>query len=410
MSNLTYLLTLGSCLAGEVILYIVFLIYCTTEWYNYYAVYCMTPIVVCRIVLGGLAGLSYTPEWHQRKVRLLGFFWSSNYGMLARYMQSALAAFLILMLLNIRPIYLAGEVHGWGNAPCGASSCTRSDSLDLMNAIPFAVYNPRGWFPRGENERYDEQGTTQYVFCNYGDQCRWNDYEDREIRSYEKLTGGCELNYDAPVRYEKGYASRRGRDYTDGGKGILGGWSPCKRVGQSYPCRGVSTQNTEALMNSTTSATFHDDGSVEINEQTTYETLQGETGRKHFKGKHVCAVCALYQNTYKTLFGGVDGTPEFKDPDVECVPNSDESVNAWCFICPGESGAFGSPFNKFNAESVKKSDLRDSMVYSIVVAAYPLLTLVMMYAYFSLKYRPYQAMPTAEPVLEVAMVIPTKWS
>ena len=220
MSNLTYLLALGSCLAGEVILYFVFFLYCTTKWYNYYAVYFMTVPILARIVLGVMAGVAYTPTWHQRRVRFGAFLWTSNYGMLARYMQSARVACVVLMVIYIRPIYLAREVHGWGNSPCGASSCTRSDSLDLMNAIPYAVYNPRGWFPRGENERYDEQGTTQYVFCNYGDQCRWNDHEDKDIRSYEKLTGGCELNYDEPVKYEHGYASRRGRDYPDGGKSL----------------------------------------------------------------------------------------------------------------------------------------------------------------------------------------------
>ena len=357
-----YLVALGACIGAEVSLYVVFFVLCTTKWYNYYAVYFMTPIVALRVLLGVLSGAAYTPAWHQRRVRFGAFLFTNNYGMLARYMQSAIGAGIVFMLLNIRPLYLAGEVHGWGSAPCGASSCTRSDSLDLMTAIPYAVYNPRGWFPRGEHDRYDEQGTSQYVFCNYGDQCRWADYAEKTIRSYEKLTGGCELNYFAPVRYENGFASRRGRDYPDGGKGILGGWSPCKRVGQSYPCRGVRTQNTEALKNSTASATFHDDGSVTVHNQETYGTLQGTTGKKSFKGKHVCAVCALYQNTFKTLFGGVDGRPDFKDPDIECVPNSDESVNALCGICPGPGGWFGSPFSQSHHQIVRTQRLREGRV------------------------------------------------
>ena len=106
MSNITYLITLGSCLAGEVILYVIFFIYCTTQWYNYYAVYFMTAPIVARVVLGALAGLAYTPEWHQGRVRILDFFWYSRYGMLARYMQSALAAFVLLMSVSYTHVTL----------------------------------------------------------------------------------------------------------------------------------------------------------------------------------------------------------------------------------------------------------------------------------------------------------------
>jgi len=349
---------MGFNIAVQCSAFAVMLMYCLTEWHNYYIVLFYTPVIAVQTMYAVAAFFQYGDWVHQVPPNFFNLFFTSRYKAIASYAQWCIIVFCWIMLFNARTIFHVQESGGWGNSPCGASSCTRSDSLDLMNAEPYAVYNPRGWFPRGDHERYDELGTSRYVFCNYGDGCRWADYTGEPIRSYEKLMGGCELNYDAPVADEGGFASRRIQDYIDPGKGILNGWSPCKLVGQSYPCRGNKKQMTEPF---------------------------NGTSRKHFKGNRVCAVCSLYQNTYKTLIGGAaNGQPEFKDEDIECAPDPDYGINPWCpWVCPGETSHFGSPFNKYQFETNDKKDLLDIMYFSFALASFPLLSIVSLYVFMS---------------------------
>jgi len=367
-----------SLLVGETIFYLSLFTYATTRWHHGFFIWFYTPFVILRGVFYVFALGAYNAEWHKLRVSYLGFFVPKYYNWLARWFQLGGWVFLVFMLLNIRAIWFVGQVHGWGSSPCGKSSCTRSDSLDLLYAVPFAVYNPTGWFPNGDKDRYDEMGTTRYIFCNFRQYCRWADFNGKAIQSYEKLAGGCELNMDAEVAYEKGFASREHEDYPNPGKGILNGWSPCKLVGQSYPCRGNKQQNTLALLNTTTTLLPNDDRpSVEVT--VSDSVIHGTSYKKYFKGKRVCSTCALYQNAALTpILGYENNVPQWKDEDTECVPNVDDSVNPWCFICPGESGAFGWRQN----ETIDPEHLEEIMNLLIGFAVYILLTTVVMTLFF----------------------------
>ena len=374
-----YLMLLGGMGIGETIFYFTLLAYTTSDWHNYFFVWFYTPICILRGVCYIFAWGAYNKEWHKLRVGYFNFFVPKYYNWLARWYQSAGWTFLLFMLFNVRAIWLVGQVRGWGASPCGKSSCTRSDSLDLMYAVPFAVYNPWGWFPEGDKERYDELGSTRYIFCNFEEHCRWADFNGQAITSYEKLAGGCELNTEEPVPYEKGFASRDHDDYPNLGKGILNGWSPCKLVGQSYPCRGNRQQNTLALLNSTSALVYDDNGRPASEVTVSDSVIHGESYKKYFRGKRVCATCALYQNTILSFFGEVDpGVPQFKDEGTECVPNVDGSTNPWCFICPGPSGAFGGG----SIESTDPEDLEAAMAGFIGFTCYILSTTVLMTFWF----------------------------
>ena len=404
--NLAYVVMMAAMGIGEIAFYVTLLVYATTDWNNYFFVWFYTPVCIVRGVCYVFALGAYNKEWHKLRVGYFNFFAPKYYNWLSRWYQSAGWTFLLFMLLNIRAIWLVSQVRGWGDSPCDKSSCTRSDSLDLMYAVPFAVYNPRGpstccrtlaalhcsfahccyllimtgWFPHGDKERYDELGATRYVFCNFEEHCRWADFNGKAIKSYEKLAGGCELNTDEPVPYEKGFASRDHDDYPNPGKGILNGWSPCKLVGQSYPCRGNRQQNTLALANSTSALIYHHDGRPASEVVVSDSVIHGKSYLKYFKGKRVCSTCALYQNTVLSFFGENDpGHVQFKDEDTECVPNVDGSVNPWCFICPGEGGAFG---GGNSIESVNPHHLEGAMEGFIGFACYILGTTVIMTFFF----------------------------
>ena len=378
--NLAYVLVLVGLGLGEIAFYVTLLVYATTDWNNYFFVWLSTPVCIVRGVCYVFAVGAYNKEWHKLRVGYFNFFAPKYYNWLSRWYQSAGWTFLLFMLFNIRAIWLVSQVRGWGDSPCGESSCTRSDSLDLMYAVPFAVYNPNGWFPNGDKDRYDELGATRYVFCNFKEHCRWAAFDGQPIKSYEKLAGGCELTIDAPVPYEKGFASRDHEDYPNPGKGVLNGWSPCKLVGQSYPCRGNRQQNTLALTNSTSALIYHTDGRPASEVVVSDSVIHGKSYMKYFKGKRVCSTCALYQNTVLSFFGENDpGHVQFKDEGTECVPNVDGSVNPWCFICPGEGGAFG---GGNSIESVHPDHLEGAMEGFIGFASYILGTTVLMSLFF----------------------------
>jgi len=352
-----------------------------TLWFNYYIIYFYTPILAIRSFIG-LFALGERPCC-RIPIGFFDLFSTHKFNMLARYIQSAMWTLILFTVLNIRPFYLLYEVSGWGNSPCGASSCTRNDDINLQFQIPFAVYNPKGWFPRGEHQQYNDQGSSRYIFCNYGDQCRWADYSNKPIKSYERVAGACKLNYQKPVASEQGFMSKRIQDYEDLGKGVLNGWAPCKLVGQSFPCRGV-TQLTNVGRSNTTNTTAPqfsgENGQVKVYQKMLQKVTDGQT--KHFIGKRVCSTCSLYQNSLKslTLFD-TKGIADFKDPDIECVPNVDYSINPWCFVCPGDGGAFGSPFFKFHTETVLQDHLEKILIYCLICTFLPLISMVLLYIY-----------------------------
>ena len=382
---------LGSWILAEALLYAGFTLQNISEWHNYYIIYLYTPIIVFRTILGIMA-LGYLPTATRHS--FFDLFSTNRFYMFARYNQAGLFLFIVFSLLNIRPFYLVWEVDGWGNSPCGASSCTRNQDLDLQFAVPYAVYNPKGWFPNGKHERYQTDGTARYVFCNYRDQCRWADYDDTHIRSYAKLAGGCELQYDSPIPNEKGFMSSRIKDYRNKGKGVLNGYAPCKRVGQSFPCRGVSTQVTLATNVTKFDATFTEIGQglwkAFIQKPNDILELIGKSGLKHFKGKHVCSVCAQYDNAPKNVLPNqVSSLPRFPDPDTECVPNSDGSINALCSLCPGEGGSFGSPFNSFDTETVQIKNLKTILLYCVVFSLFPCFSFPIFYHFVTYPLKQY---------------------
>jgi hypothetical protein len=248
----------------------------------------------------------------------LDLFSARTFATVGPYLQASLWQTILLAALALRPVYFLSEVEHWRqSAPCGRSSCSRDSSAALLGGVPPTVYNPNGWFPQGgadDKPAYDPHGVEEYVFCDFQDSCRWADDNEGIITTFDKFAGGCELNYEAPQFDEGGYASRRTQDYPNPGTGLEGGWSVCGRANSVLPCPGNMRQVTCAT-NATGVACDPTVPSTRV-----------------WKGKRVCATCANYENSYKSLLMGVDGYPQWQDPEIACAEKDD--INPLCFVCP----------------------------------------------------------------------------
>jgi hypothetical protein len=262
-------------------------------------------------------------RWNARRAGAwcpcLDLFSARSFASVGPYLQASLWQTILIAALALRPVYFLSEVEHWrASSPCGRSSCSRDWSPALLGGVPPTVYNPNGWFPQGgadDTPAYDPHGVEEYVFCDFQDSCRWADDNWDIITTFDKYAAGCALNYDAPRDDEGGYASRRARDYPNPGTGIEGGWSVCGRADFVLPCPGNMRQETCGL--SATGIACND---------------TAVPSKRVWKGKRVCATCSNYENAYKSLLLGVDGYPQWQDPDVACAEKDD--INPLCFVCP----------------------------------------------------------------------------
>ena len=86
-------------------------------WHSYYTIYFYMPIAIFRVMFGMYAISSYTPLWFSEPPGILRFLSYHSYGALATWFKTAGWAFILFMLLNIRPIWIVSEVYGWGSSP-----------------------------------------------------------------------------------------------------------------------------------------------------------------------------------------------------------------------------------------------------------------------------------------------------
>ena len=224
---------------------------------------------------------------------------------------------LLVAVWTLRPLYVWSQVQGYGNAPCGRSSCSRNTSLALLGSTPPTVYHPHGWFPRGTHAAYDPNGNDRYMFCDLG--CRWADDTHEPIRTYEQLAGGSSMvNYDRPVTGEAGFITRRLEDYPNPAVGVVGGWSPGRRANNAPgtgPCPGNYRQETC--------------GFNHVDPGTCNHTVPAQ---RYWRGRRICATCSEYDHTVMSLFGGTDALPDFVDPEQPCAPR--DTAYFWCAVCP----------------------------------------------------------------------------
>ena len=299
----------------------------------------------------------------------------------------------VCFIIAWRPMFHMIELNGWrryiffgGRKPCGQSSCTRDTSVRLLNADPPAVYNPRGYFPTGEKTHYDTKGETKYVYCDYEDECTWADYHDKEpIQGYYKFQGGCQLDYDDPARPENGFMSTRWEDCIDPGRGVLNGYAPCKRIGQSVPCPGQYNQGT----------TPNDD--KDHNPEVKLYGDDDSKSYKYFKGKRVCSWCSLYKTSVKR-FGPLDGVPEFAEKHTDCIPPPDGHIAVLCgFMCPGEPSLFSNPFKAYRLETHKKKHIANNFTFAMLFSFGPIVSYIFAYV---LARASTSLPPVAEPVYD----------
>jgi len=309
-----------ACLALQLPPLLLFLYFSLTAWSHYYALL-YVPLAGVRLFCLGLYGTD-AEAVHRWKDGWWEVLYVRRFPRVAPYLQACGWTILVVAALGMRPVYFWSQVSGYGASPCGRSSCSRDTSLALLTSVPPTVYSPHGYFPRGEHRAFDPLGVASYAFCDFRDACRWADDDKQQVRTYELLAGGCEPNYAAPMPDETGFITRRPEDYPNLGVGVRMGWSPCRRAndqGGTSECPGNLRQATCPP------------------EATGTACNASLPQYRVWRGKRVCSTCSLYENAYKSLFGGVDGFPEFADPDVQCVPKPDKSINPWCFICPGTS-------------------------------------------------------------------------
>ena len=235
----------------------------------------------------------------------------------ALYLQACIWQIFFVSLLLIRPVWFYNMVSGTANSPCGKSSCSRDADFNMYTGDYKQIYNPAGWFPTGEYEKYDKTGTTDYTFCDFGEACRWADHNMGTIQLYEEMTNPqCTPNYDKPVDRTKddqstiknSVATKRLEDYHSPGTGILGGFYACKKDPKEVACPG-NIQEADPIT-------------------------------RKLSGRRVCSVCGHYKDSYKAVIGVEDsfGHPDkWANPDIECAAKADGSVNVWCFICPSQN-------------------------------------------------------------------------
>ena len=321
-------------------------------WFNYYIVYFYTPVFFIYLCLALLAMLRLNAVWliDLNGPGIFAIFNPLYYGLFATWNQWTGWMFLILLVLNIRPIYIWGEVSGWRvtGSPCGWSSCSRNHS-----ALFDGVYNPNGWFPHGDDAEYDTNHLDRYTFCNYRGSCRWCDTTLERIQGYSLWLQNSLLNFDDPVDpddplLQGGYASQRPQDYPCG-KGLAFGWRPAQRVNEVALCPGnmLTTGNI---------------------------TIDGESVTIYGLGREICSVCHLYEED-------MAGPGSENDRSLnQCAANSDGSINMFCGFCPGEAGHFGSPFDSHDHETIDASEIEDTAIWCMVLGITPLIHLFIIYA------------------------------
>jgi len=268
------------------------------------------PVIVARLFYGLYVGnmastTLMAQKWQGNPAALLS---STTFPTIAPYLQMCIATLVCLGLLAIRPAYFYSEVSGWrDSSACGKSSCTRS--LLIENDAP--VYNPNGYFPRGEKEYYDRLGLTEYSFCDWRKNCNWAAATGDNGISYWTEQNNPESGRS---RMANDYTSNLKEDYTSNGWGIPGGWRNSIRGIAAKECPGAGTR--------------------------------------------VCSSCSLYSNTFKGLLGVSNSfsEPEYIDPGVTCAPKPDGSVQPLCFICPAE------------AEDIDEAALRNILFLHLVLA------------------------------------------
>ena len=255
----------------------------------------------------------------------------------ASYLQACIWQIFIVVLLVIRPIWFYQMVTGRGNSPCGKSSCSRDSDFNLWTGNYNQIYNPAGWFPTGEYSSYDKLGTTDYVFCDFGESCRWADNNKENIVRYTEMTNPqCTPNFDEPMndavddetKKSKSVATKRLEDYPNPGVGILGGFDACQKNPSQVACPG----NIQGAAPITTK----------------------------LSGRRVCSVCGHYKDTYKAVLGVPDEfghAPIWANPDIECAPKPDGSVNVFCMLCPART------------ETTDESELLTIIVLNICLVA-----------------------------------------
>jgi len=330
---------MGSIVVGAVVFGWVWFEHAVWSWSNYYIVYFYLPLWCLYIGFGCIALLAVDRIW---LVDLTGpgmtaLLRPSLYGWFARWNQTAGWIFVLFMALNLRPVWLWGQVNGarFTGSPCGWASCSRNHS-----ALFDGVYNPRGWFPNGRYDVHDPNRLERYTFCNFRAGCRWADAVDAPIVGYPLFPHTSLLNFDQPASpngpLQGGYASQRIEDYPPA-KGLALGWQPAVRVNRVALCPA----------NILTDATV--DG----------RTIYG-------LGEEICSVCHLYERHHAQ--GGSSRDRALN----KCRPNADESINPLCGICPGEAGWFHNPWDSEDSESMDPQDLADTALWCVVAAVWPL--------------------------------------
>lgn len=321
-----------------------------TKWNNYYFLYLYTPFVIFRIILGTFAFLdtpnrreyhTHTPFTVQNGMvsDLTAMFQTRYYGALARWNQCAVWFFVCLMLLNIRPIWLVGQVKGWrySGSPCGHSSCTRN--VSILNT---AIYNPVGWFPHGKYVEYDVTHVEKYTFCNFRDHCHWADSNGNDvITGYELREGSSLINYqrkwnDHNKVKNQGYATQRPIDYPNPGIGLAFGWKPVQRVGEYAFCPG-----------------------------NLFLTNRNASNPSYGYGRTICSTCKFYEE-----YVGEEGSDDRLSN--HCENNAIDSLNVFCGLCPGSGGWFGNPADVSKQETIDPDELQDILNRSLMWAFLPL--------------------------------------
>ena len=314
-------------------------------WSNYYLIFFTLPLTVLYLLIGVIGVVSFSNSWilDLTGPGIFALFDPALYGWFARWNQFAGWCFLLLMCLNVRPLWLLGEVSGWKvvGSPCGWSSCSRNHS-----ALFDGVYNPNGWFPSGRFETLDTNRVERYTFCNYRSECAWADATSEPIQGFGLFPQTSLLNFDARQEpdgtLQGGYASQRTVDYPLG-KGLAFGWKPATRVNRAALCPGnILTEGMHS--------------GVQI----------------YGLGEEICSVCHQYERGRMTKGGS-------RDRALNHCQESGVGTNPFCGLCPGDDGWFHNPFDALDAETSQAKHLKETVYWSVGGAFLPLVNLLVVH-------------------------------
>ena len=237
------------------------------EWVVYGLLY--TPIAAVRIVCLAFLGARTRDSVRNWRGGVSTLLSSSTFPTVAPYLQACVWTVVFTAALCVRPWFFHGEVTGWrDSSPCGKSSCTREPRAEAAR-----VYNPHGYFPRGDQKFFDRMGLTEYSFCDWKMNCRWAEAGtgDSGVKYLTEIgdAGSARTEYS-----NEGFVSSLLEDYPNLGWGIRGGYVRNEIGKQAEQCPG--------------------------------------------EGTRVCSTCSLYSNTFKGLLGISNdfSAPEYIDLDV----------------------------------------------------------------------------------------------